>query len=251
MGLYGLLATYKKRDRKYRLYLPTSTERGEAQLLHEINTKFEVFAQPQTVSIGTFTFENIIGINKVVTNDRVKADLALVSYDPKTETLRNVCFISHKMGQKATDFQQYSGITTTADGSKRGAFSAHKEVLSFIADVKTHHRDDIARNRLRFYRLIEDATLIGRAVFGPEYGSLRGSNNVHAIGQGDSIFTEYQSRIDLRFTTLMVINSNVRPFMLDNSYRAVLGVTYRAAYPDHLRFSITPLSGLGYGAIKI
>jgi hypothetical protein len=182
--IHGLLEDYHKLDARYKLYAPTPTERGELAVITDLNAQLKKLKQPIDVKVGTKTFKNIYGANKIAGTP--KADIALVTFNKTSGKFENVCFISHKMGTSAKDFQQYSGITTKADGSKSGSISNDPVVLKFLDDLTVVHKDIILKKQ-RYHRIIKSDGLIGKSVFGPVYGSKTyGEDNIHVNGQGNA-----------------------------------------------------------------
>ena len=106
--IHGLLYKSKKLNPSYKLYSPTTAERGELQVLQQINGFINKIGKPIDVLVGTRTFKDIYGANKI--NGTPKADIALVTYNTRTKKFEEVCFISHKMGRDATGFRHIANI---------------------------------------------------------------------------------------------------------------------------------------------
>ena len=256
--IHGLLNEYVKQYRSpYMLYVPSPTERGETQVMATLNAQFAKIGVPVTVKFGKLTFKNIVGINKI--EGTPKADVALVATQGKT--LINVCYISHKMGTAAKDFQQYSGITEKADGKKAGSISKDKDVQSFLRSIgQPGIYTKITKDKLRFYQEIKSKSLIGKAVYGPEFGSSKFTvDNIHGIGQGIPSLTKAGTNVYvLTFSAGAHYNGEVTPF-LSGDYKAVIGGRYTAGrnfrvdsknYTD-VRVLILPLVVLGMKSAKL
>lgn len=249
--IHGLLQEYVTQYRvPYQLHSPSPTERGETDVMTRLNAEFSDIGKPVTVKFGKFTFKNIVGINKV--EGTPKADVALVTWDGKK--LVDVCFISHKMGTSAKDFQQYSGITDKADGKKSGSISKDKDVQAFLKEIaQPGIYKKITKDKKRFYHEIRSKVLIGKAVYGPEYGSSQfGIDNIHGIGQGTPMLIKNAAGYELKFSAGAHYNGDVQPF-LNGNYKAVIGGRYTAGrnfmvnnrnYTD-VRVLILPLVVLG------
>jgi len=254
--IHGLLEDYHKLDDTYKLYSPTPTERGELAVITDLNAQLKELNHPITVKVGTKTFENIYGVNKIAGTP--KADLALVTYDKGSGKFKNVCFISHKMGTSAKDFQQYSGITTKADGSKAGSISNNPVVLKFLDDLTVVH-EDITRKKQRYHRIIKSDDLIGKSIFGPKYGSTTyDEDNIHVIGQGDASFVKNGASYKLTFSADAEYNGDVSHFKT-GGYTAIIGGRYTSGrnfdakgkkWPD-VRVLIMPLILIGGGSKEI
>jgi hypothetical protein len=222
--VHGLLHKFKDLDKTYSLYSPTPTERGELAVLQQINDYIKKVGKPITVQAGKHVFKDIYGANKV--EGTPKADIALVTYDAKSKKFKDVCFISHKMGTDASGFQQYSGITTKADGAKSGSISKDKTVVAFLDTLTGFH--EAVGGKERFYRTIKDKNLIGKAIYGPLYGASQfGIDNIHLIGQGDAKFTKTGEKHVLDFSAHAVYNPSVAYFMKDD-FTAIIGARYSA-----------------------
>jgi hypothetical protein len=221
--VHGLLHKFKDLDKSYSLYSPTPTERGELAVLQQINGYIMKVGKPITVQAGKHIFKDIYGANKV--EGTPKADIALVTYDAKTKKFKDVCFISHKMGKDASGFQQYSGITTKADGAKAGAISKDKTVVAFLDNLTAFH-EAVVGGKERFYRTIKDKNLIGKAIYGPLYGASQfGIDNIHLIGQGDAVFRKTGEKHVLDFSAHAVYNPDIADFKKDD-YTAIIGARY-------------------------
>lgn len=223
LKVHGLLFKFKDLDKSYTLSSPTATERGELSVITQINSYILKVGSPVTIVAGKHTFENIYGANKV--EGTPKADIALVSFDAKKKKFVDVCFISHKMGKDAGGYQQYSGITTKADGTKSGSISDDKSVVEFLKTLVGFH-DAVVTGKQRFYRCIKDKKLIGKAIYGPLFGSTTyGIDNIHFIGQGDAVLTKVGKNHRLDFSAHSSYNPDVSEFMKDD-YTAIIGARY-------------------------
>jgi len=163
----------RKWHRKHSNRTPDTSH--EHYILRTINDKIYELGDhvPVTLHLGRKFYEDFIGF--IPGKSGSHADFVGLNKD-----LEEVCFISHKQGSTAKDFQQYSGIT-----SRAGKISTHTEVEDFkkaIVDSKTI--EDF--RRMAYYRHIKDNKLKGMAVFGEDYGSYReGMNNVTYFSQGN------------------------------------------------------------------
>jgi hypothetical protein len=221
--IHGLLYKMRDMDKSYTLNSPTPTERGELEVITSINGYISKIGSPITIVAGTHTFKNIYGANKV--EGTPKADIALVTYDSKLKKFVDVCFISHKMGRDASGFQQYSGITSKADGTKIGSISKDKNVVEFLKTLTGFH-SSIVNAKERFMRVVKDKNLIGKAVYGPLFGSrVFGIDNIHLIGQGDVKLTKVGVKHKLDFTAHVSYNPDVKEFM-KNDYTTIIGARY-------------------------
>ena len=223
IGVHGFLYESRNLDKSYALNSPTPTERGELAVIKEINKYIAKVGSPITVVAGKHTFIEIYGANKI--EGTPKADISLVTYNAKVKKFVDVCFISHKMGKDAGGFQQYSGITTKADGSKPGSISKDKTLVAFLKTLTEFH-NAIVNNKERFFRIINDKTLVGKAVYGPQFGERNyGRDNIHLIGQGDVKFAVKAGKHHMSFSAHTSYNPDVREFM-GNDYTSIIGARY-------------------------
>ena len=90
-----------------------------------------------------------------------------------------VIFISHKAGTKASDHQQYGGMTCKSGEE----ICKHPEVESFVDNLKESFPDGMPAGRSVFVK-INDPELKKLSLFGCDYGREFGINNVNALLQG-------------------------------------------------------------------
>jgi hypothetical protein len=222
-AIHGLLYEHQKLDRSYALNSPSPTERGELEVLKDINKYIAAVGTPITIMIGRVTIQNVYGANKI--EGTPKADISLVTFNSKTKKFEDVFFISHKMGTNASGFQQYSGITPKADGKKRGSISEDKTVIEFLRSISKLH-DAIVNTKARYYRVVKDDKLVGKAIYGPQFGEPKSSeDNIHIIGQGKAILNKSGKGHALRFTAHMSFNKDVHSFK-QGDYTTIIGARY-------------------------
>jgi hypothetical protein len=222
-NVHGLLFKHKTLDTSYQLNSPSPTERGELAVLKQINDYIVKIGSPITIKAGKHTFKNIYGANKV--EGTPKADIALVTYDTKTNKFKDVCFISHKMGKDASGFQQYSGITSKADASKKGSISEDVNVVNFLKKISGFH-STITESKKRFYTVVKDKKLIGKSIYGPHFGERNfGIDNIHLIGQGDAVLEKKGTFHVLSFSAHVSYNPDVSEFMKED-YTTIIGARY-------------------------
>lgn len=174
-----------------------------------------------------YRFDNIVGVGQV--SGVPKADFVL-----RNNKNNSVCWISHKAAGGAGAFQQYSGITKTADARVYGVISQHREVTDFLNDLSGRH-SSVVDSKARYFREIKDKTLINRAIFGPDYTMVDspqfGIDNCQFIGQGNPILSVYTGRKSipgisyvLSWSSHMSFNGDVSFFTGD--YTPVIGARY-------------------------
>jgi len=198
---------------------------------------------------GLGYFDEITDVDKV-TNTRlgreVKADFYLKnSYGVKK------LYISHKDGSRASDFGQYGGISAKS-GTPEDPLLINQdpEVISFTDELYKYYADAIGPRQIPnnpfnkngrltkgVYRYITGTELIGRAVYGPEFGGAFGPENVHCLAQGSFDFDSFTTDDgDLTFRLNMSGHLNINPdisfFQATNpsentGYRAAIITTFR------------------------
>lgn len=105
--------------------------------------------------------------------------------NPKSDfefTFQNnpVFWISHKDGTKASDHQQYGGLTCVSGKPVCG----HPETMSFVEEISKRYGQGMPPGT-SVWRKIKDSQLKLLSIFGFDYGSNFGPNNVTALYQGN------------------------------------------------------------------
>lgn len=90
-----------------------------------------------------------------------------------------VFWISHKDGTKAKDHQQYGGLTCVSGKSVCG----HPETISFVNEISKRYSKGMPPGA-SVWRKIKDPQLKLFSIFGFDYGTKFGPNNVNALYQG-------------------------------------------------------------------
>lgn len=163
-----------------------------------------------------YRIENVVGARK--TPGTPKSDFSF--YDNKG---KDVFWISHKDGSKASDFQQWSGVTDNAGE----VISNHPLVKKFLRAVSANIRKE--QLIAPMYMKIKDKKLALFAVYGPEYGKKHGIDFVQIAAQGNPILTPVKSkRGDEEFELTFSAGIHVAGHVPDADYTPVLGATFRA-----------------------
>jgi hypothetical protein len=154
--------------------------RAISQLQISLQKAIKENGGPITVSVGNKKYKNIIDVVK--TNGVPKSDFHLVDTTGKA-----VIWCSHKDGSTAKDFQQWGGVSEKSEP----IINKHKEVQKFINDIKLmfpHGLKDSVDKTL--YRKIKDPKLKMLSVYGNQFGSTMGEQNVTVLLQGDIGFAK-------------------------------------------------------------
>lgn len=215
----------------------------EHRILKKLNEQiFELGENvPVTIKIGNKIIPDIIGFIPGKTGSH--ADF--VGLDKKLE---EKCFISHKKGNNAKSFQQYSGIT-----SRAGKIHTHPEVKEFRKKIIDSKTEQDFRN-MAYHRKIESSALKGMAVFGEDYGSSKeGMNNVTFFCQGNLALRKQrrrskvtdQSIIHIRFSSKNIHQSSLASITQRN-YDPTLGAR-RGESTRKIEYDGKSLSGVRGG----
>lgn len=188
---------------------------------------------PITVSVGNKKYKNIIDVVK--TNGVPKSDFHLVDI-----TGKDVIWCSHKDGSTAKDFQQWGGVSEKAEP----VINKHEEVQKFINDIKQmfpRGLKDSADKTL--YKKIKDVKLKMMSVYGDQFGSAMGEQNVTVLLQGEVGFTKVGT--SYIFTSA---HSNPNGASVDqNGYEPVLMAINKGDRSDAglpgVRLVISPIGG--------
>tara|TARA_R110000772_G_scaffold130100_13_gene238374 strand:- start:115 stop:1095 length:981 start_codon:yes stop_codon:yes gene_type:complete len=103
-----------------------------------------------------------------------KSDFHLVDFKGNP-----VAWLSHKDGTKASQFQQYGGVTKDWSLLKNIA-----DMNKFLNDVKKIRPIKLERGD-SIFRLVKDNKISKIAIWGPDFGKARGINNVDEFHQGE------------------------------------------------------------------
>jgi hypothetical protein len=114
------------------------------------------------------------------TSGTPKSDFHLIDKDGK-----QVAWISHKDGTKASQFQQYGGLTKEFNTH----YSKSKDVMNFLNDVKKLRPKGLQRND-SLWRYVKDKQVAKYTIWGPDYGKSRGINNVDEFHQGEMMLVK-------------------------------------------------------------
>lgn len=92
---------------------------------------------------------------------------------------QEVVWISHKDGSTAKDFQQWGGMSARSEPK----IAKHSETKKFVDDVRNMFGDKMPR-ATTVSRKIKDPQLAGMSVYGNDFGSAFGRQNVTLLLQG-------------------------------------------------------------------
>lgn len=246
---------------------PTDRVRSETRYLNLIQENIEALKRDSssgTIDIIIDGLPPIYGVDKIEkVSNRIHGRIEVKSdFVFKNKRGDNLLFISHKSGETPTDFGQYGGVSPLS-GNIQDATLIYQdpEVQSYLTRLYQLYSDAIGDRSIEnnpfsedgtldraVYRNINSSTLIGRSVFGPDYGGQRSQNNVHLIAQGHFVFDPIISSsgdvtYKLSFTGPSEVNGDITRFVDNTSgYRAVLMTTFRSGRPTQTPSGSVPLT---------
>lgn len=207
-------------DNSYTLNYPTATEQGEADFINTFNRALDDLKVPMIdLQIGTKTFENIVGVNKV--EGTVKADLAFVAL--QNRKLVEVAWCSHKMGSYATDFGQWGGVTHFP----RGTFTELDEFVDYMKQVVGVGKlyDLSKMGPTTFGMEVKDVNLEMQSIYGKFYGRAEGPSNCTAVLQGTPSIRKVGNKYSLHMSAHIHMNGH----RMTGSYEPLLMLIKKAA----------------------
>jgi len=143
--------------------------KAERKALSSLETQFNNIKTPITLIIAGQEFKEVDGVVNVKENQ--KADFAF------TVNKKPTIFVSYKPGLSPKDIILYGGITNSVESP---------EVQAFIKAVRTK-TNSMKENRIEYGAPVKDKSVADKAMFGSNYGSDFGENNVQFIIQGDNL----------------------------------------------------------------
>lgn len=212
-------------DSSYKLNKPSPTEQGEADFINTFNKDLNDLGVPMIdLQIGTKTFSNIVGVNKVEGN--VKADLAFVALENRK--LVNVAWFSHKQGFRANHFQQWGGVSHYAN-DKEGAdetldkFTEIRAFANYLANFcGTGMQYDFKQPSGKGFTAmmeIENNALKMESVYGKDFGTNNyGVSNCTGVLQGTPSIRKIGSKYQLHMSAHLIMN----PTPMTGDYEPVL-----------------------------
>lgn len=133
-----------------------------------------------TVNVGNHPFTDVLGCVAVKTKGKEpKADMVLVSKKSNTNSLYPSCFISYKMGTKASDIQQYGGISDLKNTKEIKQLSA--ELAKLFGDTYD--------SKVSLVREIKDKNIKLMGMYGLNINGDWSINKCHVIIQGLAKFS--------------------------------------------------------------
>lgn len=192
-------------DTSYTLNYPTATEAGEADFLNTFNSQLHEIVTSNNLpgidlQIGTKTFSNIVGVNKV--EGTVKADLAFVSL--QNRKLVEVAWCSHKMGTYASDFGQWGGVTHFPKGQFKELDDFVEYMKSVVGVGKLYDLSKMGPTT--FGMVVGDHNLELQSIYGKFYGRAEGPSNCTAVLQGTPSIVKAGTKYKLRMSAHIHMN---------------------------------------------
>lgn len=186
------------------------------RLSKQIDAAVEKNGGPITIKIGTKSYENIVAVEKTIGTP--KSDFHLLNKDGK-----QVVWISHKYGKSPGDVNQWGGVSKKMEPDT----FTHKETQDFIKSVKEQFPDGLPP-RTTLFRKIRNKKLKMMAVYGKDFGSDFGKQNVTVVLQGPIKLMKTGN-----YYTLKANHVRKNGFSLDNSvYEPVFMAIYKGDRDD-------------------
>jgi hypothetical protein len=223
-----------------------STLRAEAYTMKDLEQQIKEILDSPEAAEGYFNVVmqgkeyKISGI--ATTEGSPKSDFSL-NYDNEP-----VIFISHKDGLTTKDFQQYGGLTRKA-GEK---ISTHPEVEEFVREVKTRFPGGLS-SKQHYFKKIEKDDLKLMSMYGSNYGSEFGRDNVNVILQGKVILNKVPNTANTYKLDANKVMYNGELPVKDSEYDPMFFIRFSGSRPgnynvENARFMVVPR---GYIAKKI
>ena len=172
-------------------------------------------------------FVNVAGVRNVsekVLGREAKADFIIVS-----DRKKDLIYISHKKLGGPEAYQQYGGVSEKSGTSNNPKLIySDPEVINFMRKTTSYIENNKLTNPL--YSYVINETLINRSIFGPNYGSSYGIDNVHMIAQGNPILIPHKTRencFNLEWSSHFSYNGDLSHFK-SRGYKAAFAATFRA-----------------------
>lgn len=227
-----LTQLYKDSEFSGRTQRTTASEDAEVKSLNEQLKKImeDTGVDYVKVKVGRKTY-NVVSV--ISTPGTPKSDFSFVDVNG-----RPVGHISHKDGSNPRGFQQWSG---TSQRVEPGIFS-HRETQAFIQDLKQMFPNGLPPAST-LGRKIKDERLKKMAVYGSQFGSVAGINNVDVTLQGTVKLVKQGTIYKLTGSA----HENVNGSIISGGYEPIFLAVYKGDRSDHgikgARITINPREG--------
>jgi hypothetical protein len=206
--------------------------RGEDTQLQILNQKLSEWKGDKnyvSLKVGSEVYDVR---NVMSTAGTPKSDFHLLSSDSD-----EVVWISHKEGNTARHFQQWSGLSARSEA----LINSHPETQDFLKELSKSFSGGVGKANT-LYRPIEDPFLKNLAIYGNEFGNKYSRQNVTTLLQGNIELRESDSSPVL-MSDLVHQNGEI----MDSDYNPVFVATHRTDRSDcgihQTRLVIMPRSG--------
>jgi len=227
-----LTQLYKDSEFSGRTQRTTVAEDAEVKSLNEQLKKImeDTGVDYVTVKVGKKTY-NVVSVTS--TPGTPKSDFSFVDVNG-----RPVGHISHKDGSNPRGFQQWSG---TSQRVEPGIF-AHRETQAFIQELKQMFPNGLPPAST-LGRKIKDERLKKMAVYGSQFGSVPGINNVDVTLQGTVKLVKQGTIYKLTGSA----HENANGSIISGGYEPIFLAVYKGDRSDHgikgARITINPREG--------
>lgn len=175
------------------------------------------------------SIDNILSIKKTtkIKGNYVKSDFEFTNNENKS-----VLWISHKDGNKANSFRQWSGIKE---------FETHPELVLFGKQIKKHYRNNI--KKINIGKKIKDKELKIKSLFGSSESF--GPNKVNLIVQGNLKFEKVSNNTyNVSANHIFSPEQNMKD--IPKEYEPILFASKLNLEPNRCSFGIQGCRGLIY-----
>jgi len=202
--------------------------------VYSLNNKLQEIKKITNKKYVNVRLNNIIHpvVSVVDSSFRHKSDFNFIDINGN-----NIFYISHKDGRTPKDFQQWSG---TSKKFQKSIFE-HPETQNFILTIKAL-RSELPRTTTIARRINSDF-LKQMAIYGINFGSETGLDNVDAVLQGNLSF----KNIGDCYMLVASHNAIYNPQVPSESYEPIFLAVHKKDRSDHgiknARITISPIGG--------
>jgi hypothetical protein len=206
----------------------TKIEKNE---LDSLNNQIEIAKEDEgSDTINVKVGDNVYEVDKAEkTPGNPKSDFHLLDNQGK-----EVVWISHKDGTKASDFQQWGGISKRVEP----ILFAYDEVQDFVEDLKKKYPDGLP-SATTLYRKIVKSELKMKSIYGNQYGDAPSRQNVSIVMQGPVKLIKKGKNYELSAHHVHLNGDDI-----EGAYEPVLMATYKGDRSNEglkgTRLSISP-----------
>lgn len=175
------------------------------------------------------SINNILSVEKTI---KIKGNYVKSDFEFKDNNNKSILWISHKDGNKANSFRQWSGIKE---------FETHPELVLFGKQIKKHYRNNIKKTNIG--KKIKDKELKLNSLFGSS--KHYGPNKVNLIVQGNLEFKKILNNT-YSVTANYIFSPEQNMEDIPKEYEPILFASKLNLEPKRCSFGIQGCRGLIY-----